>query len=219
MTWKTSSGERVLLPKEANLFCSCIATAIDFADDGESGLLNYGDPLIQAPFEQLGKNEKYAVLEDVTRALLLETPSCPKLTAINESAIYYVYRWLAEQFDDVDSGEEVWGAQVIAALQESGAFEEMEGEEGDEDGGYLPKMGCLDRDRWENGCEALADRILWDRDFEMADLLGHGTKQGIMAFATMDSDYFQPYAGGGGGAARGAKDRLYRLVRRVADAA
>ncbi len=59
------------------------------------------DPLISAPFERLKRNEKYAVLEEVTRALLSETPTCPKLTAINESAIYYVYRWLAEQFDDV----------------------------------------------------------------------------------------------------------------------
>lgn len=104
-------------------------------------------------------------------ALLTPTPEVPKQTAITESAIFYVYTWLEEQFnEDVCCGEDVWGRMVLDAYAESGLAEEGEGEDEDEEDEFTPRMGCGDASKWAWAIEALADRILWDRDWEMAHM-------------------------------------------------
>jgi hypothetical protein len=61
-----------------------------------------------------GPKQKFTVWEDVCTALFTPTP-VPVQTALNESAIYYVYAWLTQQFnDDLGVAGPVWGPLVIA---------------------------------------------------------------------------------------------------------
>ena len=120
MPWNTSKGKRCLEGAEARLFAIAIPTIIDFFNDDElnSGL-HWGCPLIEGRFELLHPSEQFAVLENVANSLLTQnSPEVPALDEYNEGAIYYVYKWLMEQFDDVEIGVEVWGEHVIAAYDE-----------------------------------------------------------------------------------------------------
>jgi hypothetical protein len=58
--------------------------------------------------------QKFTVWEDVCTALFTPTP-VPVQTALNESAIYYVYAWLTEEFNnEVQEAAEIWGKYVLA---------------------------------------------------------------------------------------------------------
>lgn len=124
MTWKTVQGERTLQGGEATLFAACLRAMIAIDKDGEewrdadldaddtSAGLNYNLPLIHGPFEDLTPAQKYTVMEEVATALLHDTMVAPELTAVNESAIYYVFMWLLRRFqekneDDFDEAVEV----------------------------------------------------------------------------------------------------------------
>ena len=131
MTWKTPGGERVLSPPEAALFASCVEVMIDFHRDGCDVEL-YCDVLVTGPFERLTDPEKYTVLEQVTYQLLSATPLLPKLTAVNESCVYYVFSWLKAQFDNqIEFSEDVFGQKVLAALA-AGVAEAEQEEEGED---------------------------------------------------------------------------------------
>lgn len=72
--------------------------------------MNDNNPLVFGPFEDLTPAHKYTVMEEVAHALLYNTPVAPELTAVNESAIYYMYRWLSTQFQmDVKVAAKVRG--------------------------------------------------------------------------------------------------------------
>ncbi|KAJ3295000.1 hypothetical protein HK104_003111 [Borealophlyctis nickersoniae] len=205
MTWKTVKSDRVLSPPEAKLWCSCIATMIDSHRDtvdlwsDEPGFkdkddgLSFGNPIIKGPFERLSTPEQYTVLEQVTKALIQPTPTPPELTAINESAIYYVYRWLFLQFEQDEFGEEVWGEDVLDVLRSLREVEEDDA-----------TVGCQDESKWEAAIEEIADRILWDRDWEMEDMFPYG--------AANRAIYFKPY---NGHVAANAEERLYTMVRAI----
>lgn len=48
-------------------------------------------------------------------------------------------------------------------------------------------------DAWEYGIDSVADRILWDRDFEMEaqfGAMGGGAAQGLMQMMAIDQGYF-----------------------------
>lgn len=216
MTWNTSQGKRVLGPVEGRLFADCLGTMMDMAEDGidaGSRKLNFGLPLVVGPFQRLTEPQKYAVLEDVTTALLTPTPSVPRLSAVNESAIYYVFRWLYQQFDDLEAGEEIWGEQILAALTEIGALPEDEVDPDEPE--YLPRIGCMDQSKWENGIETLADNILWDRDFEMESNFPPGAaSRALMQVMSIDFDYFNATVQ----ARRGAKGRLHSFISAHASA-
>jgi hypothetical protein len=174
MTWNTSAGERTLGPKEGRLFAEAIGFALDMAKEQEFPIGCYR-PNSATPFATLSDVEKITVWEDVMGALLFPVgrplregrpdrghpQRSPKLTALNESAIHWVYQYLAAQFEeDLELAEDVWGAHVMAALDEVGDSpddyqDEFEPEE------LSPTEKWLERLEW------LADKILWDRDFEM----------------------------------------------------
>jgi hypothetical protein len=118
MTWKTSSGERVLQGAEANLFASAIAMMIDMMRDN----MSYGGDrvlqpfsLIRGPFQHLSTNQQLSVLYQVASALLTKT-KVPELTAINESAVYYVYKFVQHWVDQ--DYLTTWGPYVKAAYNQ-----------------------------------------------------------------------------------------------------
>jgi hypothetical protein len=168
MTWKTCEGSRVLTGAEARLFAVAIPTIIDLYLDSRESFprenLNYSCALICGKFESLTAPQKLTILEEAATGLLTETPVCPTLTDLNEGAIYYVYRWFQQQFeDDVEAAVEVWGKYILDAYYECYP-KDME-----ESDGIKLTMQCDDAKHasdWKFALELLADRILWDRDFE-----------------------------------------------------
>ena len=124
--------------------------------------------------------------------LLTETETCPEMNELNEGAIYYVYINAAQQ--ERANDEEIWAPAISAAYdlcfpkkvqserneenEEGEDDEEMNEEEGGDDEEMnededeetrRPNLEKYDQKVFEEACETLADRILWDRDFEMFD--------------------------------------------------
>jgi hypothetical protein len=219
MTWKTPLGERVLNKAEAQLFANAVAVILDFYQSWPEGGLNWGRPVTEGPFEQLTAPQKVAVLEEVAEALLTETP-VPPHSSITENAIYYVYRWILEQMEsDVEEQEEIWGQEVLDALGRSGrdpatrggGAEGMDGDDSeDEDSKYDPYIGCRDVEKWEAAIEELADRILWDRDWELGEYVAQSSE--VKDFMHIDQNYFSYSVPNH--KCRGAADRLAALCRR-----
>eukprot|EP00798_Chlamydomonas_sp_ICE-L_P019329 gene19329-25979_t len=94
-------------------------------------------------------------------------------------------RRLMQKFDEdedmwfePDDGGSYWGKMIVAALESSGLNErdndDYDSDEEDDDDEHSPwptSAMCDDPEKWKSAVEALVDRILWDRDFEMqADL-------------------------------------------------
>jgi hypothetical protein len=229
MTWRTSCGTRVLDPKEATLFCEALGVMLELYRQSPREGLNYGYPLTEGPFERLTSAQKLTVLEEVAEALLTETP-VPPLRAVTEQAIYYVFCYIHLQFDCLLQGEFVWGQMVLDALGRTGLprpaersrsssnesdgdddDDDFEEEEEDEEEYRDPFIGCLDREKWEDAIEELADRILWDRDFELEDRVGGPIPSLIMESMNIHEDYFSQRRVT---ARRGALDRLEALVWR-----
>lgn len=95
--------------------------------------------------------------------------------------------------------------------------DEEENNGDDEEYDFIPKMGCMKTDAWEYGIDSVADRILWDRDFEMEaqfEARGGGSAHGLMRMMGIDQEYFQKFQGR---ARPGARDRLYQMCRRLGD--
>eukprot|EP00884_Botryococcus_braunii_P013266 jgi/Botrbrau1/21940/Bobra.0249s0063.1 len=218
MTWKTPLGERVLNKAEAQLFANAVGVILDYYKSWPAGGLNWGRPVTEGPFEELPTPQKLAVLEEVAEALLTETP-VPAHSSITENAIYYVYRWILEQIEsDVTEQEEIWGQDVLDALGRCGRDPDTreEGAEGmdrddseDEDSKYDPYIGCRDVEKWEAAIEELADRILWDRDWELGEYVAQSS--GMMDFMKIDPNYFSYVVPTD--KCRGAADRLEALCR------
>jgi hypothetical protein len=211
MPWHTcEGGDRILQGAEARLFANAIAFMIDeydldsFLDRSSEKNLNFGYKLIDGRFELLTASQKFAVLEEVAVSLLTNRSSfIPQQDEYNEGAIYYVFMYILKQFDDLDIGIECWGQQVIDAYNE--CFPD------DEDMKRV-SMDCMEEMVWSDAIEALADRILWDRDFEM---FREAIPELLPIMGITNSYYRRPLRFSN---ARGAKERLYALVRRIGDA-
>jgi hypothetical protein len=207
MTWHTPGGDRVLNPAEAKLFATAVANLVEQYQENPRDGLNYGYPLTHGPFERLTTPQKLTILEEVVEALLTETPAPPPLVAVTEQAIYYVFCWICQQFDIVEDGEEFWGQMVLDALGRSGSASAQEVAEGKE----APFIGCGDPEEWECAIEEVADRILWDRDWEMEEDKLSPT---VMALARIEEGYFSRRQVS---ARRGAAQRLLALCSRFSD--
>ncbi|KAG2494833.1 hypothetical protein HYH03_007073 [Edaphochlamys debaryana] len=122
-----------------------------------------------------------------------------------------------EEFDDPQHAEEVWGEMVLAAYD--AAYPEEEEEQGEAEEGDLeeppsgfslrPTMGCMDRNKWADAIDMLADRILRDRDFEQCEEFDFGANTALMRAARVEPGYFEPFKGPGD---RKAEERLYEFL-------
>jgi hypothetical protein len=254
MTWNTPSGARVLARAEANLFANAVVMILaEYKEFWPQSGLNYGERLTWGPFEQLTDPQKMAVLEEVAEALLTETP-VPVQKSTAENAIYYVFRWIVEQFKseiiEIGEQEKIWGQDVLDALgrcgrdpdtpgggaegmdrddseeedpeeapdpPEGGAdgmdcddLEEEDPEEAAFNAAHDPYIGCRDVKKWEDALEEIADRILWDRDWELTTEIA--SNPGWMAYCDIHPDYFNYSVPTH--KCRGAGDRLAVLCSR-----
>ncbi|QDV65569.1 hypothetical protein [Crateriforma conspicua] len=197
MTWQTPAGDRTLTVWESRLFRSSVDLLIDQITRQnrgapESRLVHTGVSL----FDQLSSVQQIAVLSDVTRHLLCSTVTPAELNATNEATVYAVFRNVMDQIDyeimglptpgplidgqrdAVEQGQLAsfaWRALVSEAYLERfpPGESELDNQADDlfDDDFGLPPLDCDDEDRWDFVIDALADEILWDRDFELSDLV------------------------------------------------
>ena len=166
MTWKTSSGikiktpsgdrGRILLGNEAILFTfaiTCIINSYSAQNDFEKK--------INVPFKFLSEPQKFTLLEDVANGFLVESNSCPELYALNESAIYFIYQWIIEDFKQgLSKAIGIWGNKIINAYNE--CFPQLD--DTTDCDLIRPSFHTENKSAWIDAIECLLDRILWDRD-------------------------------------------------------
>lgn len=213
--WHTSRGDRTLRGEEAALVCNAIDMMIegllvhvdeDFVEEGtvcESGI---------ALYDAFSPAQRIGLLHDVATHLLTPTEQTLPLSAALEATIAAIFVDIRDQvaieidFPSVDSdpsqtrandpsnhGEPTWRQGVLAAyksLVQSDATKVAECEPPEHE---LPNATCRDIRVWEGLVESLADAILWDRDFEMADSFldaDPGVSQQRRRLLGISEDYF-----------------------------
>ena len=166
MVWWTSAGERVLRGAEWALFQAGLGGVWDLVEDSFSG-----DDLFScglAAFDDLQPGQKLALAAQVGQALHDETVPPPELTAHAEAAIAAVFEHVRQSVEAEIGMQPVsgpaehafsWRRLIAAACRESGAA-------GDEP---LPDEACDDVSEWALLLDCLADRILWDDDYAVAN--------------------------------------------------
>ena len=172
--WHTSEGDRVLGGAEAELFRAGLWALVEqIKDEDELGACY----CIQL-FDELTWSQKLAVLEQLATHLLAnETQgpdAAPKLTAVNEAAVGAVFEHISFEIDlEIEENLSVttWRQRVLAACHESFGMVEVDAAAADgvaDDELSIPENPeSTRRDLWHPTVQLLADRILWDRDYEM----------------------------------------------------
>ena len=182
--YNTPLGVRVLQGTERRLFAESLAVLIDDVNMED-------EPLDSGSFDGLQRNQKIFVLHAVGRALLCEDEPAPKLTAPIEAAVAAIYECARSMISLELSGELVdgdddlpaapsWREMVTAACRENGIADE------------LTNVQENEPDDWDVLLDCLADRVLWDRDFEMEEHLDVDPQAGqrVKSELGIDRDYF-----------------------------
>jgi hypothetical protein len=181
--WRTECGVRILKGAEARVFAEALSGLLDEAiqgtlDDYELGI---------RCFDDLTFGQKSSVLSTISNGLLREDVPPVELTAVVEGAIAAVFQHLkCEIIYDIDEPEcpRPWRKWVVAARQETG-------------GENILPANCEDIDEWDTEVEELADRILWDSDYENgAIFMDHAPEktQWLKDMANIRDDYFTAIA-------------------------
>ncbi|MDB5299621.1 MAG: hypothetical protein JWO87_1284 [Phycisphaerales bacterium] len=179
--WRTPDGDRVLKGAERNLFKQGMSVLVSRIDDDDDWLVGV------KVFDQLSKAEKFAILEHVASALLIEGIAAPRLTAVAEGAIAAIYAQLMSNVDfEIDSGDECDDRELVV-----GACKECELTDD------APSPHSSDSDAWREIIDLLADQILWDRDW--AEEWVHpdanpDDAKAVREFARIDADYYSEVA-------------------------
>lgn len=154
--WWTSSGERTLEGDEARVFADALWDLLD-----ESNLNEFDDyHLGVKAFDGLTFGQKVSVLSIVGNGLLRKDVPRVELTAALEGGIAAVLEHLKIMIIlEIDEPEFGGNARelVVAARQEA------EGED-------ITAPTCDNLEKWVIEVECLAEDILWDADYDDADL-------------------------------------------------
>ena len=198
--WHTSEGDRILEAAEAHLFKAAATGLVERVK--EDVRIESGGYTISL-FDELTWSQRLAVLESVTTHLLTGTDRMPELTAVNEAAIGTVFDHISCEIDleieNISLGTQ-WRQLVLDACHECFGDDLREPDDSDRDDSaedeadYLPKSAhCARPDLWHRLVQSLADRILWDRDYElMGDFLDEPPEKAAMLRQIMGigDDYF-----------------------------
>jgi len=154
--WWTSCGERTLEGAEAKVFAEALWDLLEESNLSESDDYDLG---INS-FDRLTYGQKVSVLSIIGNGLLRKDIPRVDLTAVLEGAIAALFEHLKNliiiEIDMPELGTN-WRELVVAARKE------VEGEE-------IPAPTCNDPEEWQIEVESLADDILWDADYDDADL-------------------------------------------------
>ena len=179
--WWTANGERVLQGAEAALFRQGLGEVFSLLEADHEDEWSFG----AAPFDELQRGQKLAVLAQVARGLLCDEEPIPQLTAVLEATVAAVYRQVRElvelEIHDPEDETTYWRQQVLDAFRES------------VDDDDVPDAECDDLGEWVLLIDCLADRILWDEDWANGDLYlddDPESSQHLKKIMGIDPDYF-----------------------------
>ncbi|MCO8122260.1 hypothetical protein NHH03_10960 [Stieleria sp. TO1_6] len=180
MTWHTPSGDRHLVGEEAELVRDSLATMVQelaSCRETEEDPWEYGVTL----FDDLTWQQQLAVLDMLATYLLQETGSTVELSGINEAAVAAVYQNIAQQIELEIELHPVSPAQFQCRWRQAALDAYLENEEDDvvrqealaestdQVSAFDIDANCMDVDQWRWLIELLADRVLWDRDFDLVN--------------------------------------------------
>jgi len=162
--WWTSEGERVLHGAEWELFREGLKQAWEVVEEEIRDRTPYS--WLVPVLDDLLPNQKLAMLAGVGEALREESVPCPELTATAEAIIAVVFDQIRAsveievdlQGDGADEALFFWRRLVLRGCREvDERWEEP-----------LPEESSADVEEWRLLIDCLAERILWDHDFDMA---------------------------------------------------
>jgi hypothetical protein len=211
--WRMSEGgEGILTGAQAKLVKLAIA---EYAGrlDGTGAWGGWGGDWARVEqVARMGRPQLLHMLATVARALLDPRAPQPPTTADSESAAYQIFMLLGGAVEaeigmcGPNSGrsgmrrpppEPTTVRQAISdALREAGCCKDADDESGGKCGRCswcAPDPECVDPSEWAGALEALADRVLWDRDWEMEGLLADaepGLADSIKGALAIGGGYF-----------------------------
>lgn len=180
MTWHTPSGDRHLVGEEAELVRDSIATMVEelaSCRETDDEPWKYGVTL----FDELTWQQQLAVLDVLATHLLQTTDAVVELVGINEAAVAAVYQNVLQQIELEIELQPVsppefryrWRQAALDAFRENESEEvvrdELISQLDDDESIFDLEVDCVEVDDWRWLIDSLADRVLWDRDFEMVN--------------------------------------------------
>lgn len=181
MVWRTNLGERVLQGVEAEVYLTAVQHLIEYLQDSrdlDEIEVKAGDHI----FDTASINQKMVLLHTCLTALLNPDIEAPPLTNVTEAAAYYPFAFLKLRVgDEIMMSQEEWSdgedeeikyfyrrliwkafEQYLlpgwqAGIEELGANEELDN--------FHDRSDNLDL--WQTVIDELADRIFWDRDWQI----------------------------------------------------
>ena len=196
--WRTSEGDRILRGAEAALFKAAVTDLVeDIKAEAATSHARWQSRI--ALFDDLLWSQKLAVLESVTMHLLTNAGPIPRLTAVNEAAVGVIYEHISYrvgvEIDDLPSRTQ-WRQLIVETCQECFCHSPDRATDVDTNNSQVwrpPLVTSTNQKRWHTTVQLLADRILWDRDYEMTgDFLDEPPEKAAILRQIMgiDDDYF-----------------------------
>jgi len=179
--WQTSNGDRVLRDAERALFMQGMSSLVDWIEDTVDWEVQVG------VFDRLSKPEKLAIIEQVASALVLEDVPSPPLTAVGEGSVAAIYAQLKINVDLQIDGDEDGDERrlIVRACNERGFADEV------------PSVDSINSEAWHEVIDALADEILWDRDWAEAWVQPDDSPEranNVRDLARIEPDYYSAVA-------------------------
>ena len=179
--WHTSRGDRTLCGEEAALVRRAIGNMVDAVsmhvdEELEDGVIGMDTGI--AVYDACSMSQRVGLLHEVAKYLLTNTDSALVLSAPLEATIAAIFVDIRDQVAiEIEflpqlletDGQPTWRRMVLDAYQATLAPDDLENRVWAEMVQQLPSEDCRVIRRWEQLIDSLADAILWDRDFELAD--------------------------------------------------
>ena len=175
MTWNTNFGKRVLEGAEAKFYLHILQSAVEFSQEAvefDEVEVITGDRIFDsASFEQ-----RVVLWHRCLEALLKPEVPVPPLTNVLEAAAYFPFAWLTQRVEDEiafadcvegDDDPFSWRRLIWETLNALGMLKLLEAEFEEEEEIPPIEVECEDSLEWENCIDELADRIFWDRDWQV----------------------------------------------------
>ncbi|MGV0028092.1 hypothetical protein [Phormidesmis priestleyi] len=202
MVWRTSSGIRSLEGIEAALYLEAVQSAVDYTELMDDELdVKTGDRI----FDSANVHQKVVILHRCLSALLEPEVEAPELTSVLEAGAYFPFAYLQMRVEEEIAEEDEWSGEEEdlkyayrrllwkafegfvrprweSAIEEYGAREE--------EADFSDRSTNLDL--WEEIIDELADRIFWDRDWQVSSIapqLLDGIEPEFSQITGLDEDY------------------------------
>lgn len=214
--WHMSGGGGVLEGAQAKLLKTGVAAYVEYLRDSECwDSSEFADEIREhwltvAQVRQMEHGRRLHMIATTVHALLERSVMTPELTADNEATVYQVYQFINAatviEYDETDNmlgeDEDEEHAHYLKSIRRAvaAAFRELELCSEQDDGQCGACEWCtpdadldMNLDRWRGLVDLLADRVLWDRDWEMESFLGNAdpTRAGaIKKHAGIGAGYF-----------------------------